>query len=47
MKFILTQSDEMIVTHSGLAIVGQLIDKTNLKERLNNIYISKTAKNHK
>ena len=35
MKFILEQSEEHITTHSGLSLVGLLVSKTSLKERLN------------
>lgn len=35
MKFLLEQSEENITTHSGLSLVGLLVSKTSLKERLN------------
>lgn len=35
MKFIPEQSEEHITTHSGLSLVGLLVSKTSLKERLN------------
>lgn len=35
MKFILEQTEENITTHSGLSLVGLLVSKTSLKERLN------------
>lgn len=35
MKFIIEQSEEHITTHSGLSLVGLLVSKTSLKERLN------------
>lgn len=35
MRFIIDQSDETITTHSGLSLVGLLLDKTNLGTRLN------------
>lgn len=35
MKFILEQTEENITTHSGLSLVGLLLSKTSLKERLN------------
>jgi len=41
MKFILEQSDESLATHSGLALVGALVSKTNSKSRLNQIARSK------
>lgn len=37
MKFQLEQSDESLTTHSGLALVGLLLLKTNMKKRLNQI----------
>jgi len=35
MKFILEQTEENITTHTGLSLVGLLVSKTSLKERLN------------
>ena len=35
--FILVQSDEKIITPTGLTTVGKLLAETSLKERLNNI----------
>ena len=35
MRFIIEQSDETLTTHSGLSLVGLLLDKTNLGLRLN------------
>jgi len=35
MKFILEQSEEHITTHSGMSLIGLLVSKTSLKERLN------------
>ena len=35
MRFIIEQSDETLTTHSGLSLVGLLLDKTNLGIRLN------------
>jgi len=46
MKFILEQSDESLATHSGLALVGALVSKTNLKSRLNQIARSKGYSPH-
>lgn len=34
MKFILEQTEGNITTHSGLSLVGLLVSKTSLKERL-------------
>lgn len=39
MKFILESSDETLTTHSGLALIGLLLSKTNLNNRLNEIKI--------
>ncbi len=39
-KFVIEESDECIVTHSGLSIVGQLLSNTHLEERLNSSLIS-------
>lgn len=35
MKYLLEQSDELLTTHSGLALVGVLLSKTNLSQKLN------------
>ncbi|WP_072873252.1 hypothetical protein [Alicyclobacillus tolerans] len=35
MRFIIEQSDEVIVTHSGMALIGLLLEKTRIGERLN------------
>ena len=40
-KFELVQSDELIVTPTGLAIAGLLINKTNLVKRLNEYRLEK------
>lgn len=40
MKFILEQTEENITTHSGLSLVGLLVSKTSLKERLNQTSLS-------
>lgn len=37
MRYQLEQSDETLVTHSGLALVGLLLSKTNLRKELNEI----------
>lgn len=44
MKFTLTQTDELIVGHSGLAIVGQLLNKIDIRSRLDNVIIEKNKK---
>ncbi|HBW38046.1 MAG TPA: IS1380 family transposase [Desulfosporosinus sp.] len=41
MKFIIEQSDEMLTTHSGLALVGLLLKKTDINDRLNQLKIDK------
>ena len=35
MRFILKQSDESLTTHSGLALIGLLLNKVQLGSRLN------------
>ena len=35
MEFILSQSNEALTTHAGLALIGRLLAKTHLRERLN------------
>lgn len=37
MRYLLEQSDETLLTHSGLALVGLLLSKTNLQTKLNRI----------
>ena len=37
MRYQLEQSDETLVTHSGLALVGLLLSKANLRKELNEI----------
>lgn len=34
-RFIIEESNEVLTTHGGLAVVGQLLQKTRLQERLN------------
>lgn len=41
MRFHLIQSDEFIVTHTGLALVGQLLSNTTLRQCLNKSIIPK------
>lgn len=41
MKFILEDSDETLTTHSGLGLIGLLLSKTKIKQRLNEIIIPK------
>ncbi|WP_067625989.1 IS1380 family transposase, partial [Alicyclobacillus acidiphilus] len=38
-KFIIEESDEVLTTHSGLAFVGMLLEKTNISTRLNAIAV--------
>ncbi len=37
MFYELEQSDESLSTHSGLALVGLLLSRTNMKKQLSNI----------
>ena len=37
MRYLLEQSDETLATHSGLALVGLMLTRTELKKRLNRI----------
>ncbi len=37
MRFEISESDKVITTHAGLSLVGELLAKTQLKERLNGI----------
>lgn len=42
MKFEIKQGDESLTSHSGLALVGMLLNKTDILYRLDNVYL----KNH-
>lgn len=35
MRFVIEESDDIITTHSGLSLIGLLLDKTHITERLN------------
>ena len=37
MEFIITQTDEILVSHSGLALAGALLERSPLRKRLNEI----------
>lgn len=37
MRFVIEESDEVLTTHSGLALIGLLLEKTELSSRLNDI----------
>lgn len=37
MEFIISQTDEVLVSHSGLALVGSLLADTNLRKRVNEL----------
>jgi len=41
MHFILEQSDESLTTHSGLSLIGLLVNKVQLCPRLNGNYSAK------
>jgi len=41
MQFIITQTDEVLVSHSGLALAGVLLQGTQLRRRLNQIRLGK------
>jgi Transposase DDE domain group 1 len=38
-RFIIEESDEIITAHSGLALIGALLEKTNLTKRLNQSHV--------
>ena len=38
-RYLLEQSDETLTTHSGLALVGLMLSKTELKKRLNRLLL--------
>ena len=35
MRYLLEQSDETLTTHSGMALVGLMLSKTELEKKLN------------
>ena len=39
MRFEIGESDEVITTHAGLSLVGELLAKTQLQQRLNAIQL--------
>ncbi len=39
MRFEIVQGDEQLSSHSGLALVGAILDKTNMRERLNAVVL--------
>jgi hypothetical protein len=39
MRFVIEESDEIITAHSGLALIGALLEKTNLTKRLNHSHV--------
>ena len=41
MIFDIKQGDESLTSHSGLALIGMLLNKSQLEERLNAVFISK------
>ncbi|HAJ3957502.1 IS1380 family transposase [Fictibacillus sp. Mic-4] len=43
-KFIIEESNEKIISHSGIAIIGQLLSKTQLKSRLNAVKLRQNGR---
>ena len=43
MRFIIEESDEILTTHSGLALVGLLLEKTALSTRLDALSVPTRA----
>ncbi|MHB8956261.1 MAG: hypothetical protein ACYC4U_25030 [Pirellulaceae bacterium] len=41
MEFILNQTDEILVSHSGLALIGAMLEHSLLRKRLNDIFLGK------
>ena len=39
MRFEIVQGDEQLSSHSGLALVGAMLDKTNIRERLDRVVL--------
>ena len=37
MKFIISETDEILVSHSGLALAGSLVRRTAIQKRINRI----------
>ncbi len=46
MRYLLEQSDETLATHSGLALVGLLLSKTSLRNKLNAIKLPDSPSPH-
>jgi|GEM_PF-2148958 hypothetical protein len=47
MRFEIVQGDEQISSHSGLALVGAMLDRIGLRERLDEIVLGWSASIHK
>ena len=43
MEFILTHTDEVLVSHSGLALAGALLQQSPLRKRLNEIRLGERS----
>jgi hypothetical protein len=39
MEFIISETDEVLVSHAGLALVGSLLEGTNLRKRINDLQV--------
>jgi hypothetical protein len=39
MQFIISETDEVLVSHSGLALIGSLLQATNVRQRVNDITV--------
>ena len=39
MKFIISETDEILISHSGLALAGALLQRTGIQRRANDIHL--------
>ena len=39
MQFIISETDEVLVSHSGLALIGSLLQETNVRQRVNELAV--------
>jgi hypothetical protein len=39
MQFIISETDEVLVSHSGLALIGSLVQDTNVRQRVNELIV--------
>ncbi len=42
MQYIIEQGDQTLATHSGLALIGRLLERTSLSQHLGKVKLTKT-----